>query len=173
MYRIDLKEEATSELQKYLREVSYALSFTPHVQIDGIYEDRTREAVIAFQRIMRLPANGRVDFETWNSIYAAYLDAKSRKEPPLLLSPDSLPITLGARGGDVSIAKAILRSLSLQTGEEGLPDRERFTRADAYATRRLQRRYGLSPSGVIDFETWSKMVAEYQHNTRFYPKSII
>ena len=173
MYRIDLKEEATSELQKYLREVSYALSFTPHVQIDGIYGDRTREAVIAFQRIFRLPANGRVNFETWESIYAAYLDSINGKALPLLVSPAALPIALGARGSDVLIAKAVLRSLTLPTGEEGLPDRERFTRSDAYATRNLQRRYGLSPSGVIDLETWSKMVAEYQHNTRFYPKTII
>ena len=173
MYRIDLKEEAVSELQKYLREVSYAMSFTPHVQIDGVYGARTREAVIAFQRILRLPANGRVDFETWTALYTAYLDSKSGRDLPLLISPSSLPIALGARGGDVSIAKAILRTLTVPTGEEGLPDRERFTRSDAYATRRLQRRYGLSPSGVIDRETWGKMVAEYQHNTRHYPKSII
>ncbi len=173
MYRIDLKEEAIGELQKYLREVSYALSFAPHVQIDGIYGDRTREAVLAFQRLRRLPMSGRVDFETWELLYAAYLDSLNEKSLPLLLSPDSLPFALGSRGTDVSIVKAVLRSLAASVGEEGLPDRERFTRTDAYATRRLQRRYGLSPTGVIDKETWSKMVAEYLHSTRFFPKSII
>ena len=39
MYRIDRKTETVSEIQSYLREVSYALNFTPHVVINGVYGD--------------------------------------------------------------------------------------------------------------------------------------
>ena len=169
MYRIDRRPETISEIQKYLREVSYALNFTPHVVINGIYGDSTRAAVTAFQRLLRLPPDGDVDRRTWDALYVAYRNSLRGKEPPLLISPDALPISLGSRGTDVGIVKSVLYALSPPVSEQMLPDRARFTRADVYAARNLGRRYGLPPSGVVDASLWKHMTAEYQHQSRHFP----
>ncbi len=167
MYRIDRKPETIREIQSYLREVSYALNFTPHVVINGIYGDATRAAVAAFQRLSRLPTNGDVDRRTWEALYAAYQNSLRDKALPLLISPDALPISLGSRGPDVGIVKSVLYALSPSAVEQTLPDRARFTRADVYAARNLGRRYGLPPSGVVDAPLWEHMAAEYRHQSKF------
>lgn len=73
IYRIDRKEEATAEVQRYLRAISYAQKEVPHVGIDGIYGEETREAVRAFQTLFALPRTGIVDQETFYALYRNFL----------------------------------------------------------------------------------------------------
>ena len=49
VYRIDRNEEAVREVQRYLRAVSYRHKEVPHIGIDGIFGEETREALRAFQ----------------------------------------------------------------------------------------------------------------------------
>ena len=72
VYRIDKKEEATAELQRYLRAVSYRHDRVPHVGIDGIYGEETEDAVRAFQLLFGLPVTGAVDLLTFSLLYAEY-----------------------------------------------------------------------------------------------------
>lgn len=71
-YRIDKKEEATAELQRYLRAVSYRYARVPHVGIDGIYGEETQDAVRAFQLLFGLPATGKADALTFARLFAEY-----------------------------------------------------------------------------------------------------
>ena len=68
-YRIDRKEEAVAEVQRYLRAVSYRHEELPHVGIDGIYGEETREAVRAFQEHFSLSNTGVVDEVTFLMLY--------------------------------------------------------------------------------------------------------
>ena len=68
-YRIDREEEAVAEVQRYLRAVSYRYKEVPHVGIDGIYGEETREAVRAFQEHFSLSQTGVVDDVTFLRLY--------------------------------------------------------------------------------------------------------
>lgn len=75
-YRIDRDEEATAEVQRYLRALSYRHNEVPHVGVDGIYGEETRAAVRAFQVLFSLDATGRVDEETFSLLYSEYIKAE-------------------------------------------------------------------------------------------------
>lgn len=59
-------------LQYMLSVLSAYIPEMPPVNIDGIYGDQTRAAVLAAQRRYRLPETGTVDAAIWNEIYSQY-----------------------------------------------------------------------------------------------------
>ena len=69
IYRIDREEEAIAEVQRYLRAASYRYEEIPHVGIDGIYGEETKDAVTAFQKHFRLVETGVVDETTFSKLY--------------------------------------------------------------------------------------------------------
>lgn len=59
------------EVQCALRVIaSVDVNVRPKVVPDGIYGERTREAVESFQKCMGLPATGVVDYATWQVLFA-------------------------------------------------------------------------------------------------------
>ena len=58
-------------LQTMLRTLSYVYPFLPRVTPDGIFGERTLEAVMRFQREHGLAVTGRVDLENWEAVAAA------------------------------------------------------------------------------------------------------
>ena len=40
-----------------------------HLEVDGRFGQKTKTAVIAFQRARHLPADGRVDAQTWSALF--------------------------------------------------------------------------------------------------------
>jgi len=59
-------------LQYMLRMISQFIPAVPSVEIDGIYGNSTREAVLAFQRRFGLDPTGEVDPDTWDEVYDQY-----------------------------------------------------------------------------------------------------
>lgn len=53
------------QIQEQLNRISQNYPAIPKVVADGIYGERTKEAVETFQRIFQLPVTGIVDFPTW------------------------------------------------------------------------------------------------------------
>ena len=78
IYRIDREEEAIREVQRYLRAVSYRHASIPHVGVDGIYGEQTREAVRAFQLLFSLDETGVVDMNTFSRLYREFLTVPQR-----------------------------------------------------------------------------------------------
>ncbi|MBE6655649.1 MAG: peptidoglycan-binding protein [Ruminococcaceae bacterium] len=78
IYRIDREEEAIAEVQRYLRALSYHHASIPHVGVDGIYGEQTREAVRAFQALFALSQTGIVDQETFSRLYREFLTVRRR-----------------------------------------------------------------------------------------------
>ena len=70
MYSEEQKSQHIYDLQTCLRRLQQERGVSPLVP-DGIYGAETAEAVRAHQRECGLPVTGRVDRETWDSIYAA------------------------------------------------------------------------------------------------------
>ena len=57
------------QLQYMLSVLSSYISSIPPLEIDGVYGQRTRAAVLAAQRRFQLPETGSVDPTTWDEIY--------------------------------------------------------------------------------------------------------
>ena len=63
--RVEHLQYMLSVLNAYIPQI-------PPLAIDGIFGPRTREAVVAAQRLFGLPETGVVDSETWDEIYDQY-----------------------------------------------------------------------------------------------------
>ena len=81
-------------LQYMLSVLSAYIPEIPPVNIDGIFGNATRAAVIAAQRRFGLPQTGIVDFDTWDEIY----DQFSGIENTTLRDEESFPYTEAIQG---------------------------------------------------------------------------
>ena len=61
------------QVQEQLATISGAYSSIPYISADGVYGERTREAVRRFQKIFDLPQTGIIDFATWYKISQIYV----------------------------------------------------------------------------------------------------
>lgn len=64
--------EKVRQLQYMLSVLSSHIPSIPPLQVDGIFGQRTRAAVLAAQRRFRLPETGTVGPQTWDAIYNQY-----------------------------------------------------------------------------------------------------
>lgn len=55
-------------IQSQLNTISSVYTLIPKIAEDGIFGERTKEAVTAFQKIFSLPQSGVVDYKTWYKI---------------------------------------------------------------------------------------------------------
>ena len=69
----EMLSKPVSSLQYMLRQLSKTYQFLPELAVDGVYGERTLEAVMRFQREAGLPVTGVVDQATWQGIYDEYL----------------------------------------------------------------------------------------------------
>lgn len=65
--------QKVSQLQEQLNRIRENYNAIPYLNVDGIYGERTAEAVREFQRIFKLPQNGIVDYPTWYKISDMYV----------------------------------------------------------------------------------------------------
>ena len=77
-------------LQYLLNVISEYYSGIPSPTQDGIFGNGTRQAVIAFQQMMGLAADGVVGPSTWNSLYRTYLGI-GQNVPPSGSAPNPAP----------------------------------------------------------------------------------
>lgn len=61
------------QMQEQLNRIAQAYPALPTIAADGIYGERTRQAVADFQRIFGLPVTGVVDYPTWFRISDIYV----------------------------------------------------------------------------------------------------
>ena len=160
-------DTATRNLQKYLRQLSYEDEMIPPVPIDGIFESATEEALRAFQIKMGLEATGIADRETWDMLYASYLESIARLSPPKPFSPfPRLPDGDTLSLGDVSFAVAAVQFL-LNESSQIVDDLDEIDIDGIYGGRtedavmRFQRVHGLDETGEVDKETWDTLVDVY------------
>lgn len=59
-------------LQQAIQYISTTIKTVPFIEITGVYDEKTKEAVEAFQSAMALNVTGILDEETWNAISEVY-----------------------------------------------------------------------------------------------------
>lgn len=136
-------------LQTMLRTLSYVYPFLPRVTPDGVFGERTLEAVMLLQREFFPPVTGRVDQGTWDAITALYRQAERRLSAPL-------PVTTGP--GDESVHLNSVQSMFRGLGSvlDGVEPGAVNGRHDGPTTRNLQwlqRAGGRPETGRLDPES--------------------
>lgn len=69
--------KVVEQIQTFLRVIAQNNSAVPVINVDGIYGNATRNAVIAVQRLSNIEPTGIVGPETWNAIVQLYNDYRA------------------------------------------------------------------------------------------------
>ncbi|HCX60813.1 MAG TPA: hypothetical protein DHU59_00080, partial [Clostridiales bacterium] len=141
----------------------------PTVQIDGYYGPETTEAVRAFQILMGLPPSGIVDQQTWNALYStAYgilinLPVEEIYLPSINYLGLEYSEGMGIYYPGIFILEVMLAYLSTQFPDIPPIEAEGIFDADTRnAVIAFQNMEGLTPTGVVDENTWNALVNVYQ-----------
>lgn len=157
-------------LQAGLNRIGRNYPAIPAIPTTGVYDEATREAVRAFQRIFALTPDGIVGKATWYRVLRIYVGVTNLSElaslgyqlyAPHFEFPGTL--RLGDSGGSVQILQYMLALLSeysnalLPIQADGL-----FGPSTQEAVRIFQELYGLPADGVVGPATWEAIHSSYQ-----------
>ncbi len=161
------ERDAITDIQTYLRHLSFHSDAIGDVPVDGIWDSATRDALIEFQKSMGLEATGTVDRATYDILKREYDRSVALNSPPARLDlfprqPSGYAISEGEGGILVETVQYILSELErLYT----LPEIKRsgvYDSATADAVKLFQERNRIEPTGRVDRETWDALAV--QHN---------
>ncbi len=154
-------------LQFALNVLSSFYSTIPPVQITGIFDNQTRNAVIQFQKTMNLPQTGIANDETINAMYNAVLGILKSVPPEEVYIPTvrwtGITYGLGHQSPGVFIIQEMLSYISLIIPT--IPYIEpsgTFDENTQNAVRTFQNLQGLKPTGIVDEQTWNTIVDIYR-----------
>ena len=116
--------------------------------INGIFDAETEQAVIAFQRVSRLVADGIVGPQTWAALDEAIEDLP-------ILTPERPVIRKGDTGQYVQVLQMMLRLLGYYHG----PINAVFDENTRQAVIKFQRENNLTADGVVGPDTWAALDA--------------
>ena len=156
-------------LQRYLRRLSDEYISILPVPIDGIFDTQTEAALIAFQTVFALPATGRADRATWDTLFEEY--SRLGREEDRRVFPDFFPRTpedyvtrLGEDHAFITLLRFMLNELRIAydtippVSSTGVYNDE-LVRAVA----EFQRISGIEQTGQVDRNTWSRLSEEYNN----------
>lgn len=160
-----MRESTIRRLQERLRLIASYGGNMPMLTVDGIYDERTENAVRAFQHLFGLPVTGQMDFDTWETLNDVYALVVERISPPIALRP-FFDCDIQAKEGDESPLIALLEVmlntvaeqfdnlLSVNTG--GVYDAQMTAAVRAFQLTNL-----LEESGEVDKLTWNALARLY------------
>ena len=79
--RLGSKGEEVTTLQQYINNIANIYPEISPVEVTGVYDEATMNAIMQYQKKFGLRVTGNVDRITWNSIGGTYLDIVSSENP--------------------------------------------------------------------------------------------
>ena len=154
-------------IQYYLAVVAAFYNEIPPVTITGVFDENTRQAVIAAQQVFGLTPDGVVGEQTWDRLYSTYLSIL--RTNPGLSTPEGIPLfpgrllVEGMSGEDVRQAQEFLAFLSQIYPEiPEIPATGYFGSQTVDAVNAARVLFGLEPNGVINATLWDILAREYE-----------
>ncbi len=170
MTQEQLKQELDGQpirsLQYMLGRLARVYSFLPTLAADGVFGERTLEAVMLFQREFRPPVTGVVDRDTFDAIRSTWVEAEKLlgDSRPLRAFPSEGYRALhGADEVFLILPQTMFQILSryyvgiLPGPADGL-----HTGASIANVRWLQQAGGLEPDGILDIRSWDLLCRLYE-----------
>ena len=153
-------------LQYMLRQLSRTYQFLPELVVDGVYGERTLEAVMRFQREAGLPVTGTVDRATWEAIRNCWLAQRGRtgySRAARIFPSEGVQVQEGQTREYLIVPQTMFNILAGKF--------EGITRCEADGCngpvsadniRWLQRAAGLPQTGCMDTATWDMLSHLYE-----------
>ncbi len=169
MTEYESSRQAITNLQRYLRRIAQEDKGLASPPEDGIFDDRTEESLIEFQRMMSLEPNGRADRATWDALFAEYtrLEQEQDKRVPLDFfptSPDPYVTVPGERFAFITLLQFMLGELTLVYDAFDPPEQTGVYDAQTMdAVAEFQRIQGIPATGLVDRNTWNRLSEEYKN----------
>lgn len=161
----NLVAQPVRSLQYMLRRLSQRYGFLPELVSDGLFGERTLEAVMLFQRELHPPVTGVVDRDTWRAIRDEWLDLERELAEPRQVRgfPQGVKITAGTQEDYLMPIQAMFQSLSnLFEGVERETINGVHDQTSVRNTKWLQSRANLKETGELDRETWNMLTRLYE-----------
>lgn len=131
------------------------------LRVNGYFDQATKTAIITFQQLFSLPAQGDIDEATWNLLFAM-AEALKREQQPYrdLPSFQGIPLRIGMYGNDVFVVQQCLKTISQRyPAIPKLQDTFIFDESTQRALLAFQHMLGIAESGVVDERTWCLLQA--------------
>ena len=162
----ELLARPVAGLQYMLGQLAREDSELTTLMVDGVFGERTLEAVLRFQRQAHLPVTGTVDRRTWNAIRDQWQAMERRTgntRPTRLFPSEGTQVEEGSRREYMIIPQTMFQVLRNQfEGIEEDPADGVHSPASVQNTRWLQRAAGLQGTGTMDLATWNALSRLYE-----------
>lgn len=170
MMRLELEREMLGRpvrsLQYMLRQLSKEYEFLPEVALDGVFGEKTLEAVMMFQREFVPPVTGVVDYRTWNAIRNEWEETENKLREPRAVRAfpgNGRQAEQGERYPYMVVPQSMFRVLSyFINGISDTPEDGKHGELSAENVRWLQEKAGLPVTGVLDQRTWDALSRLYE-----------
>ena len=162
----DMLAKPVSSLQYMLDQLSRTYHFLPQLAADGVYGERTLEAVMRFQKEAGRPVTGRVDQPTWNAIRDAWLAQRARtsySRATRIFPSEGIQVQEGATKEYLIVPQTMFNILARKF--QGITTCEADGcngPATAANIRWLQRAAGLPATGCMDTSAWDALSHLYE-----------
>lgn len=151
--------------QYYLAVLGQFYDSIPPIGINGIYDEQTRDAVLAVQRTFGIAQDGIAGRETWQQVYRAYrgiIDTVDPASAEVALFPGTV-LRLGSQGDAVRQMQQYLSVLA-----DTYPEIPKIAVTGSFGTqtqqavRAFQRLFGLPQNGIVGPTVWEQLARQYE-----------
>ncbi len=156
-----------SNLQYFIDYLSAFYGFIPSITIDGVFGERTEQAVRATQTVLGLSSDGVVGELTWNAIYNAYRGIIEtipvKFTEGLTLPYPGYLLRQGSESEVVRVMQEYLNYISQFISEiPSVNPTGYFGTRTQESVIALQQLVGLVPNGVVGAITWGEITSLYE-----------
>ena len=138
----------------------------PRIEVDGVFNKGTKNAVIAFQKEFELNDDGNIGVNDWDKLVSVYdsLDSgKNINKSDILYSYPGFNLELGDKDGYVTVLQQYINVIAKNNYRiDEIPVTGEFDNNTKIAVEKLQKEFGLEVSGIVDEITWEKISSTYE-----------
>lgn len=162
----EMLADPVKSLQYMLGQLSKVYKFLPQLAADGVYGERTLEAVMLFQKEAGLPVTGTVDQATWDAIRNCWLEQRARtsySRATRIFPSEGIQVKEGETKEYLIVPQTMFNILAKQF--EGITPCEADGcngPASAGNIRWIQKAAGLPQTGCMDTATWDALSHLYE-----------
>ncbi len=135
------------------------------LEVDGVFGNFTKQAVINFQKFTELEADGVIGPNTWEYLYYVYYGVMNTTTPSSLPYP-GIVLQKGSTGTNVNTMQRYLNVISTRfSAIPSLTIDSKYGIATEVAVRAFQLSFNLTVDGKIGPSTWNRIVIAYDSLT--------
>lgn len=161
-----------SDIQRFLRQLSYHNPEIIPVPIDGIWNSDTERALKSFQRKYELPPTGKADALTLDTLFNEY-----KRSVALHTTPEKLTVFSSNPDGyilnteniwEITILRHILAELARNYAFIDATDGSTYEPNVGINVALFQKQNGLPETSLVDKTTWDELASQYNRSVRRY-----